>query len=269
MAIPDGTAPPAPAAMNHPGALEEGLTPRRRLALLWSARTRLERLLALHHGPRVFKWRHFYPIYDGHFLRFRGKPLTLLEIGLGHGGSLQLWRRYFGRRARLVGVDVRPELRAFAGRNTAIEIGDQGDPAFLAELVRRHGPFDIVIDDGNHHFSHQLTTFRALFPAIREGGLYACEDLCTSYWADEFGGGLRQPGTHVEFLKGLVDELNRPYWDEALATAGEPSAAGVAAVHFHTALVVVEKRSRPPPVVLHVGREGQAGVRSEAAGQGG
>ncbi|WP_137180246.1 class I SAM-dependent methyltransferase [Roseomonas sp. AR75] len=247
---------PAPPAVSLRGTLEMGLTPRGRLAMLWSARTRMERLVALHRGPRVFKWRHFYPIYEGYFRRFRGRPITLLEIGLGYGGSLQLWRRYFGRRARIVGVDVRPELRAFAARNTAIEIGDQGDPAFLAELARRHGPFDIVIDDGNHHFAHQLTTFRALFPAISNGGLYACEDLCTSYWEDEFGGGLRQAGTYVEFLKGLVDELNLPFWHEAAREGREHAAAGAAAVHFHTALVVVEKRAAEPPVLLHVGREG-------------
>jgi hypothetical protein len=231
------------------------MTPRQRLAALWAAGTPLERLVALHRGNRLFKWQHYYAIYDHHFRGLRRRPVTLLEIGIAQGGSLQLWRRYFGRRSRIVGVDVRPECRRFASGRIQVEIGDQGDPEFLADVARRHGPFDIVIDDGSHHFHHQLTTFRALFPHLKQDGIYACEDLCSSYWEEEFDGGLRNAATYVEFLKQLVDELNHWFWRDEARSSREASAAGIHALHFYTALVVIAKRDERPPVVLHVGRE--------------
>ena len=37
--------------------------------------------------------------------------------------------------------------------------------------------------------------------------MYLVEDLHTAYW-DEFEGGLRRPGSFIETIKGLIDELN-------------------------------------------------------------
>jgi len=58
-----------------------------------------------------------------------------------------------------------------------------------------------ILEDGSHAFDHQILTFRTLFPHLKSGGIYACEDLCTSYWEPEFGGGVRKPGTGIEFFK--------------------------------------------------------------------
>ena len=55
--------------------------------------------------------------------------------------------------------------------------GDQNDPAILNEMATRHGPFDIIIDDGSHVGEHIITSFRALFPDLTANGLYAIEDL--------------------------------------------------------------------------------------------
>ena len=38
-----------------------------------------------------------------------------------------------------------------------------------------------------------IVTFEALFPALRDGGVYLCEDTHTSYFPG-YGGGLRQAG---------------------------------------------------------------------------
>jgi hypothetical protein len=42
---------------------------------------------------------------------------------------------------------------------------------------------------------------------MSSSGLYLVEDLHTAYW-DEFEGGLRRPGSFIETIKGLIDELN-------------------------------------------------------------
>ena len=47
-------------------------------------------------GRIVQKWKHYFPAYERHFAKFVNTDLTFLEIGCGAGGSLQLWKRYFG-----------------------------------------------------------------------------------------------------------------------------------------------------------------------------
>ena len=59
--------------------------------------------------------------------------------------------------------------------------------AFLTSVVDEIGPLDIIIDDGSHLNEHVIRTFEILFPLLNEGGIYAVEDLQTSYWPDHGG----------------------------------------------------------------------------------
>lgn len=123
-----------------------------------------------HNGRRVDKWRHYFEIYDRHFERFRGKRIRVLEIGIDHGGSLQLWKTYFGMDARIVGLDIDPRCAAFAEDQIEVRIGNQADVALLKSL----GSFDIVIDDGSHRLQDQLASYEALWPVTRS--VYLIED---------------------------------------------------------------------------------------------
>lgn len=58
----------------------------------------------------------------------------------------------------------------------ALITGDQGKVADLQQAVAL-GPFDIIIDDGGHTVSQQITTLVTLFPALSKGGLFFVEDL--------------------------------------------------------------------------------------------
>ncbi len=144
--------------------------------------------------------------YTGHyreaFAPIRTEPITLLEIGINRGGSLQMWRSYF-RKARIVGIDL--ELPDLEIPRVEMHIGNQADPVFLASLVSRYGGFDIVIDDGSHVASHIAAAFSVLFDALRPGGWYVIEDLATSYWPSHEGGRPGTPGTGVDLARSLVD----------------------------------------------------------------
>src|SRR5688572_15994126 len=59
-------------------------------------------------GRRVHKWVHYLPIYDRYFSAMRGTQFKFLEIGVFGGGSLDMWREYFGPDAKIFGVDVNP-----------------------------------------------------------------------------------------------------------------------------------------------------------------
>jgi len=203
-------------------------------------------------GRLIDKWHHYFEIYHRHFARFRGQSPVVIEIGVFHGGSLQMWRNYFGAGARIVGIDVDPRCRQFEDDATTILIGDQADRGFLAEVRARFPRVDIVIDDGGHTMVQQTTTFEELYPHLQPHGVYLCEDVDTSYSPD-FGGGLRREGTFVEFSKTLIDRLHA--W--VTTQPGQELdrfAYTTFALHFYESVVVVEKRPIDPPQRSQTGR---------------
>jgi limonene-1,2-epoxide hydrolase len=57
---------------------------------------------------RIHKWFHYFDIYEKHFSRFRNLKPVILEIGVMGGGSLEMWRDYFGEGAQIIGLDIDP-----------------------------------------------------------------------------------------------------------------------------------------------------------------
>lgn len=203
--------------------------------------------LAVRYGSDKWASFHWYaPHYERHFAPFRDEPVRILEIGIGGydeevgGGSLRAWKRFF-HRGTVFGLDIFDKTELNEPRLTAL-VGDQNDPEALAEVVRRHGPFDIVIDDGSHMNEHIYTSFRTLFPLLRPGGLYVVEDLQTAYFP-AFGGSAghtAEPHTSVGLVKSLLDDLHHQEREPAdrERTVTEATVTGVHAYHN---IVFVEK----------------------------
>lgn len=80
-------------------------------------------------GRLIDKWDHYFEVYERHFEPFRGRRPTMLEIGISHGGSLQMWRHYLGPGSTIVGVDIDPRVAALAERGIEIAVGSQADPS--------------------------------------------------------------------------------------------------------------------------------------------
>lgn len=199
-----------------------------------------------HKGRLIHKWIHYFEIYERHFERFRGKAPCILEIGVSHGGSLQMWRDYFGPEARIMGVDVDPRCAGFGEGLTEVLIGDQADREFLKSLKAKMPHVDILIDDGGHTAEQQLITFQEMYHHVAEDGVYLCEDLHTSYWSD-YGGGYRHPGAFIEFSKTLVDELNAWHSRDSESFKVTSFTENAYSMHFYDSIVVVEKRKMIPP----------------------
>lgn len=196
-------------------------------------------------GRLIHKWLHYFGIYERHFSALRGRPIRLLEYGVFNGGSLQMWKHYFGSQSQIIGVDIDPRCAQLAEPGIDIVIGDQEDPATHARLKQKYGEFDIVIDDGGHRMRQQLVTFQEIYPAIRAGGIYLAEDLHTSYFP-EWDGGLRKPGTFIEYAKQLVDQMHACHSrtpdhqpDQVTSTAY--------GLHFYDSVLVIEKNAVSPP----------------------
>lgn len=82
----------------------------------------------------IHKWDHYFDIYEQHFDRFRNKEIVVVEIGVSQGGSLQMWKQYFGDRAYIYGVDIDERCKQFEEENIQIFIGSQSDRKFLREI---------------------------------------------------------------------------------------------------------------------------------------
>ncbi len=210
----------------------------------------------------VQKWAHYFPVYERHFARFIDRPLLFVEIGCGEGGSLQLWKRYFGPLAQVVGLDIRPECASFEEPQIAVRVGDQSDPAFLQSVVEEFGSPDVVLDDGSHVMMHVLASFRFLYPLLEPTGLYVVEDLHTAYWP-EFGGGMRREESFVEVCKALLDELNA---DLSRGAVQPTSFSGMTlSMHLYDSMALFERGRHLRKHAPQIGRRAQARDQREAS----
>jgi methyltransferase family protein len=208
-----------------------------------------------HNDRLMHKWDHYIEIYDKHFSSFRNKEIVFVEIGVAHGGSLQMWRKYFGEKALLIGVDINPECKKFEEDNTKIFIGSQTDTKFLNELKSQIPPIDILIDDGGHTMKQQVTTFEMLFESVKPNGLYICEDLHTSYWY-EYGGGIHNKNSFIEFSKKFIDNMHAWYLTKATKKRYFNNiTTSVRGLHFYDSMLVIEKESIKKPENTFKGTE--------------
>ena len=114
--------------------------------------------------PPIDKLHHYFDIYHRHFEAFRGRSPTVLEIGVQNGGSLHMWKDYFGEGARIYGIDVDPACAHRGPEGSKVFIGSQADPEFLRRVVAETGPLDIIIDDGGHTANQMIVSFETLYP---------------------------------------------------------------------------------------------------------
>jgi trans-aconitate methyltransferase len=171
--------------------------------------------------------------YAAHLGARRWRVRSVLEIGVGGygftnfgGESMRMWRNYFPR-AQIYGIDLEPK-RIDTKQRMTIMRADQSDPESLRAALAGCPPFDLIVDDGSHVGAHVITTFETLFERLGPGGLYAIEDLSTSYDPNYGGGPPGIDGTGLALARTLLDDLNlrrRP----------------IAAIHAYEQLLIVEK----------------------------
>jgi len=191
----------------------------------------------------IHKWTHYFPIYERHFGHLRNQAIKFLEIGCGQGGSLQMWKRWLGPRAIIVGIDKRAACGAFEEDQICVRIGDQSDPAFLGKLIEEFGAFDAILDDGSHIMSDVSASFESLYSTMSNCGIYMIEDMHTAY-LPEYGGGLKIEGSFMERAKSLVDHLNA----ERSRGQVEPDrfSRETWSIHFYECVIVFERGRRVP-----------------------
>lgn len=224
-----------------------------------SATRTLVDLYASHRGKVSDKWAVYLKVYEELFRSYRASRLRLLEIGIQNGGSLEIWSRYFGDAAVLVGCDINvacTQLR-YDDPRIHVVVGDANTDEAERAIAAHSERFDLIIDDGSHRSSDIIRSFVRYFPKLEQGGIFVVEDLHCSYW-QEFEGGLVDPWSSMSFLKRLADVINHEHWGmpyrraEVLrsfenrygAALDEESLAQIHSVEFYNSVCVIRKRAR-------------------------
>ena len=175
--------------------------------------------------------------YDHFFAPLRFTPVTLCEIGTWRGASMRMWRRYFDDfEAKIVGFDHAPEWlpdkdNPFC-RDIVIEVGSQEDMEFQRDFGKRHGPFDIVVDDGGHKPQQHVASFTALWRFVKPGGYYCIEDL-HSIW---------DPCWHEYRGEQTIFDLLDIQWQDVLVGGSDIQEVHVLGGHWNDGLLVLRKR---------------------------
>jgi hypothetical protein len=173
----------------------------------------LSELYHAHRGKVSDKWNSYLRMYDKRFDEVRQKRVSIFEIGVQNGGSLEIWRKYFRNAKFIVGCDINEKCKdlRFKNKEISVVVGDANSDTMEQHVINTCPAFDIIIDDGSHKSSDIVRSFSRYFKYLNHDGFYIIEDLHCSYW-EEYEGGLYAPYSAMAFFKQLVDVLNYEHW---------------------------------------------------------
>lgn len=176
----------------------------------------------------------YFQVYEEIFRKYVGQPITFIEVGVFNGGSLFMWREFFGPQARIIGIDMNPDAMKWTEHGFEIVIGDQASPEFWDQFYGMVGPVDIVLDDGGHMNAQQIVTTDKALDHIKDGGCVVVEDVHASY-LPEFGN--PSGNSFISFAKGMIDSMNARY--PGIKRVGDTYWKKVISMTFYESIVVM------------------------------
>lgn len=216
-------------------------------------------------GPLFHRWWEYAPVYQKFLGKFKyGEKIKMLEIGVQSGGSVVTWNQWFTDcDYTYVGIDINPlckQLDTSEDDKIFIEIGSQTNATFLNEVCAKHGPFDIIIDDGGHTTEMVMISLRTLFPCMTNHAYYVIEDIMTITFGEHMA--IYEGKTTAEHLgdvfssmhanwidqyskdKGIVNQLYSPIFSD-----------WVRRMYWADSIAVLERKPRRPLTDLNTGTE--------------
>jgi hypothetical protein len=192
-------------------------------------------------GRGVWKWLHYFDIYHRHLNKFVGSKVHIVEVGIYSGGSLEMWREYFGEDCYIYGIDIEHACKTYENSFTKVFIGDQVNRNFWREFKGEVPTVSILIDDGGHHAEQQIVTLEEMFPHLIPGGIYICEDVHGEF------------NRFASYVQGMSHNLNAfsrvEKFDgvEGSSVHCKPTSlqAWIRGIHFYPYIIVIEKTEAP------------------------
>jgi hypothetical protein len=149
-----------------------------------------------------YYWHRYLPFYEMHLENLRN-PQDIFEYGVFEGDSIRwIVDRY--PEATVIGADIIQPLSSWPVLPQVKYVQlDQGDRKGLAtKLESLNKKYDLVIEDGSHHPTHQRNCLLETFPYLKPGGIYILEDIHTSQTE------LRNKGLIEPVVKDWFKELS-------------------------------------------------------------
>jgi len=154
---------------------------------------------------RSSKYKKYFDVYQKLFSKYRNTDITFVEIGVSHGGSLHMWKDYFTKNSRIIGIELDPNAKKIETDRIEIFIGDQSDENFWEDFFKKVGKVDVILDDGGHTNLCQIITSKCCIPNIKDNGMLVIEDVHTNYMKSYFN---PSDYSFINFSKKLVDDVN-------------------------------------------------------------
>jgi len=199
----------------------------------------------------------YFQTYEEMFNGYVGKKITFVEIGVLQGGSLFMWREYFGKNARIIGIDLHPNAKELEKHGFEIYIGSQSNKEFWKDFYSKVGKIDILLDDGGHVNDQQIITLGESINNINDNGIIVTEDVHTSYFK-KFG----NPSKHsfINYSKYLVDVVNSRY-PEIKDKKNDEFSKKIYSVSFYESIVAIKINSKKSIVPSTLRNDGEDAIK--------
>jgi len=182
----------------------------------------------------------YFQTYEEIFNRYVGEEITFVEVGVLHGGSLFMWREYFGKKARIIGIDLNSKAKELEKYGFEIFIGSQSDKIFWKNFFNKVGKIDILLDDGGHGNRQQIVTLSEAIHNTNDEGTIVIEDIHTSY-LKRFG----NPSGHsfINYSKYLIDVINSRFPDTKIKKSND-FRNKIYSISFYDSIVAIRINSK-------------------------
>lgn len=147
----------------------------------------------------------YIPYYESILSEKKNDAVNVLEIGVQGGICLLLWEQYFINAKTILGIDidisrVQQKVHQQSVNTGKIKImqADATDSQVMAEL---NDTYDVVVDDGSHRVSDQLSSFRLLENRLNTGAIYIIEDIQNDQEAEFLKNSI--PSSEIVDLRGV------------------------------------------------------------------
>lgn len=193
---------------------------------------------------RCDKWLPYFDVYEKYFSKFVNQKPVMVEVGVQFGGSMQLWKEYFGPGAEIYGIDHAKEILDLDINGVKLFVGDQQNNEFWKNFLSTIPQINCFVDDGGHKMKQQIVTLMNVWPKMADGGVYICEDTHTSYW-DHYEGGFQHPSSMIEFSKQLIDLIHKEHFLQISPPEQMTDIfKDLEAIHFYNSQIVLIKGNK-------------------------
>jgi hypothetical protein len=160
-------------------------------------KTDLCKIMTNHGSDKGTGWHNYTIFYDEKFRQIRDKKIKVFELGLGTnnpnlpssmgvngkpGASLRGWKEFFPS-ADVFGADIDTNI-LFEEDRIKTFYCDQRNEKVISEMWNNEHlkdiTFDIIIDDGLHEVSANITFLKNSYHKLNKNGIYIIEDVANS-----------------------------------------------------------------------------------------